>query len=124
MALGFQPSAGVDGTRTVQPRAARESIGAAFALRDKTQIFRRQDFGDGEAVMDFGELDIGGGDAGHFVGFLRGLNDGGQRRNVVFLIERHLIGGLGDASYPHRLACELGRALQRSDQNGGRAIAD
>jgi hypothetical protein len=59
MPFGFQPAARIHRPLAMQARAARQTIRTALALRHEAQVFDRDDLGDGETVVYFGELDVG-----------------------------------------------------------------
>ena len=99
MAFRLEPAAGVHRTRTFQRRAALLDVRSAFALLHESEILRRHDFGYGEAIVHFGELNVARRHARHLVCLPRGLRHRAKRGDVVLFIERHVIGGLRDAQH-------------------------
>ena len=85
----------------------------------------RDDLGDGEAVVQFGELDVARAARPPSCRPSRAARrTAGKRGDVLLLIERHVVGRLRDAQNAHRLVGELARALERRQQHRGRAVAD
>ena len=58
MALGLQAAAGVHRPLARQAGAAFQRVRSALAFLDESQILGRDDLGDGEAIVHFGELDV------------------------------------------------------------------
>ncbi len=56
--LALQTAAQIHGQGTVPPRASFGCKEAAASTFDEAQVFHRNDFGNGEAVVEFGELDL------------------------------------------------------------------
>src|SRR5580704_5594200 len=69
----------------MQTRAASQTKRTALALRNEAQVFDRKDLGNSEAVVYFGELDIGRLNTGHLVSFLRRCFHRAQSCDVVLL---------------------------------------
>lgn len=124
MALALEAAARVEGHTAVSACFAgcrKETTLTAFA---ETEIFHGDDFGDGEAIVQFGEIDLAGGEAGHAVGALGGGTERGERGDVFFLIERQIVARLGDAENVNRGVGPLFSAFEGDEHNGGCAIAD
>ena len=58
MPLALSPPLVFTGTLARQARAACQRVRTAFAFLHEAQIFGRDDLGDGETIVHFGELDI------------------------------------------------------------------
>ena len=99
----FSPPLVLIGSVRRQPGAACQRIRPALAFLHESQIFRRDDLGDGEAVVQFGEFDILRASRRPSCRLSRRRHPRPKRGDVVLLIERHVIGGLRDAQNPHRL---------------------
>src|SRR4051812_22518877 len=67
VAFRLQSATGIDGALASQRSVAFSGVWSAAALRNEAEIFGGDDFGDGETVVHFGELDIGGGNASHLI---------------------------------------------------------
>src|SRR5580693_7915921 len=91
MPLRLQSTAGIHRPWTIQRGAALQRIRPTFALLDEIQVFRGDDFRDGEAIVQFGELDILRGYSRHLVCFLASRAYGAERRDIVLFVQRNMI---------------------------------
>jgi hypothetical protein len=100
---------GIAAVRRVYRLQREEAAAPAF---DEAQVLHGDDLGDGEAVVQFGELIS----AARRPPFRRPSRGGRARRkggDVGLLIERHEVGGLRDAQHLHRLIGEFAGAIGR-----------
>ncbi len=71
MTFRFEAAAGVNRKPAGERAAPSGCIRAAFAFFHEAEIFTGDDFGDGEAIVQFRDFDIFGAESGQRVGFLR-----------------------------------------------------
>ena len=126
MALSDEAAGGVDGAAAA---GAGEFIApvvgsaAGFGFADDLCA---QSAHDGEAVVDFGYLDMGGSDAGHCVGGVHGAVGAGGFEDVAeFFLQR--VNGLapaGDLDAVVLVEAEAGEAFFCGEDEGGVAIGD
>src|SRR5579862_1706103 len=86
MALRFESPARVDRPWTRQRCAALQRVRTSVAFLYESEVLGRDDFGDGEAIVDFGELNVLRSDARHLVCLLAGRGHGPECCNVVLFV--------------------------------------
>src|SRR5436190_1720324 len=59
MPFGFEAAAGIDGTLAMDASFSSQCIWPALAFGNKSEIFDRDDFRNGKAVVHLRELDVG-----------------------------------------------------------------
>ena len=72
MAFAFEASAGVERHGSAAACFACRGEEAALSAVAEAQVFHGDDFGDGEAIVEFGEVDLLGAEAGLAVGLAGG----------------------------------------------------
>ena len=98
MALAQESAMGVDRQLAAEADAAVHDERPALALLAEAQQFELVDHGEGEAVVDFGHVDVPGADACHVVGARGGLREAKLQE----------VGALGDRG--RRFGMALGHA--------------
>src|ERR1700693_272075 len=124
MSFRLQASGGVDRPLALQRCVSGEGVRSATTLLYEPKVLASDDFRDREAIVEFGKLDILRRDARHLVCLFGGPPDGGERGDVVLLVQGDIVGRLRDSQNPHRLAGELGGPLQGRQDHGRGAIGN
>ena len=93
-----------------------------MAFLEEPEVFDVEDFGDGEAVVHFGEVDVARTDSGHRVRALRGFDGGLQADEARLLVQIRMVGGDAEPRDEHRPVRELVRAVGRREEHGGGAV--
>ena len=101
MALRFQAAAGVHWPLAPQRRAPCKRVRPALSLFHEPQVFGGDDLGDGEAVVQLGELDLARRHAGHPVRLFARAPNGRKSHNVRLLVQRYVIRALRDPQHPN-----------------------
>ena len=103
MAFGLQTSTDVDGCLAlVENTPPFTGKLPAFASHSKTKIFRGKDLGDGEAIVDFGHIDLVGDHTCHAVGTIRCLLCGFQLGDGRSVVKCEVIGSRPRTTNPNR----------------------
>ena len=71
MTLGFKAARGVDGNSSTEREFAALGCGAAFAERNKTEIFNLKNLAHGRCVMNFSDMHVVWSQTGLLVGLIR-----------------------------------------------------
>src|SRR5579871_2661779 len=124
VAFRFQTTAGVDGALAGACSVTFERIWSALPARSKAEIFAGDNLGDREAVVQLRKLDVAWRHTCHRIGLLGGAADCGKRGDVGFLVQRDIVGGLGDSENTHRLIGELAGPIVWCQDDGRRSVAD
>ena len=104
--LAFSPPEVVYGAVAVQGGAAFVYGPGALPRREEAQVLAGHDLGDGEAIVDFRQVDVVGGNSGHLVGLAGGFLGG--REGCQFLgVVQGFARGLTDAGQGHRTVGEV-----------------
>src|SRR5438093_10409058 len=125
MAAADQSAARVDDdvTAVVAPAGGDERPG--LPLGAEAQLLVGDQLGDGEAVVDLGDVDVPGADAGRLVRRRRRALHGRPVR--VVLVHRgqlEAVEGLTAAPDPHGRVGQRARPVFTGDDHGGRAVGD
>lgn len=115
---------GVGGQRTARAEATVGDEGSALALRAEPEVFEGHQSGDGKAVVQLDDIDVGMYDTGH----LHRLRAGDRRAgggDVGHLADRHAVGvgSAGAEDVGRRLGEIAGSFCRRDDECSG-AIGD
>ena len=79
----------------------------ACAGLEEAKVFGGNDLGDGETVVDLGDLDVAGRHAGHVVGLLRSEAGGAEPGQFGAIVKRGRVAGLPAADDVQRVVGEL-----------------
>ena len=88
----------------------------------EAKIFIGHHFRDGETVMDFGDIDIAGGDTCHLIGLFAGLPGHGEPRKQISAGQIHSGCGGPQAHDPNRLFTKCFGLFLAGDNDAGAAV--
>src|SRR6185436_14940396 len=105
-----------------RPDRAALDEGAALALAAEPEVLDLAEDGEGEAIVDLGDIDVSRSDPGHRERARRRLGEA-QRREVRTLRDdaRRIGMALGGAHHVDRPPLQVPGALRRADDDGGGA---
>ena len=122
MVGGEAAAVGVGRQRAAKREAAVLDERAALAFRAEAEVLERQQYGDGERVVDHAQVDVGVLDAGHRHGararFLRG------HVGEIAHSHRGVAQRLAAAEDAHRRFREVARPVGTGDADGAAAVGD
>src|SRR5207302_1482374 len=122
LAPGLQPTGRVHGDLAIQRGQPFRGGGPALAFLDEPQILDREDLGDREVVMDFGDLDVLRLETGFVERPLARDHRRVQGGQVAPVVQREEVARLARARDPDRRVVELPGLLHLAQDDGGRAI--